>query len=67
MFTVLLATFAIALAATVLALAREVRLRKALEKLLHIILSRWRAHVSKHPTKTLDSVEHHIDPDERLR
>ena len=32
-----------ALAACVLALCREVRLRRALQKLLYLILSRWRA------------------------
>jgi hypothetical protein len=39
-----LVALAAALAASVLALAREVRVRKALEKLLATILSRWSAH-----------------------
>jgi hypothetical protein len=34
------------LGATVIALEREVRLRKALEQLLRILLSRWRTHAS---------------------
>jgi hypothetical protein len=38
----LLAALAIALVAAVLALAREVRLRRALERLLRLILNRWR-------------------------
>jgi hypothetical protein len=67
MISILFTALAVALAAMVIALVREVRLRKALEKLLRIILSRWRTHVSKHQTKNLDSVDHLVDPDERLR
>jgi hypothetical protein len=48
---------ALALAASVLALAREVRIRRALEKLLHILLSRWRAHVSKNDSTEVDPVD----------
>jgi hypothetical protein len=44
MTTALVAALALALAATVLKLSREMRLRKALEKLLRILLTRWRAH-----------------------
>jgi hypothetical protein len=42
MSTVLIAALAIALAASAIALAREIRLRRALETLLRIILSQWR-------------------------
>lgn len=51
----------LALVAAVLALGREMRLRKALEKLIRNLLSRWRAHVSK----THDS-DVRTDLDERL-
>jgi hypothetical protein len=63
MITVLLCALAFALVTSVLALGREMRLRKALEKLLHVLMSRWRAHVSR--TQTLDSVDR-PDPDKRL-
>ena len=63
MTTVLLAALALALVASVLALGREMRLRKALEKLLHVLMSRWRADVSR--TQTPDPVDR-PDPDKRL-
>ncbi len=40
---------AIGLLASVFALGREIRLRRALEKLLHILLSRWRNRAAKRP------------------
>ena len=52
MLTLLLAALAFALAASVLALCREVRLRKALARLLQQLLSRWRAYDSKEPENT---------------
>ena len=58
----LAAAFACALVATVLALCREVRLRKALERLLQLVLSRWRAH-AENPDRDRS---HHNRPDERL-
>ena len=66
MTTVLLAALAAALVASVLALGREVRLRKALEILLQTILSRWRAHVSKTKRTNVDRSDRTIDPDQRL-
>ena len=39
----LLAALAITLVAAVLALAREVRLRRALQRLVRLLLSRWRS------------------------
>lgn len=42
---------ALALFAAVLALGREIRLRRALEKLLHILLSRWRNHAAQRPNQ----------------
>jgi hypothetical protein len=67
MTTVLLAALAVALVACVLALGREMRLRRALEKLLRIILSRWRAHVQRTQPKDFDSVDDNsADPDQRL-
>jgi hypothetical protein len=64
MTILLLAVLAIALAASVLALSREMRLRKALEKLLRLILSRWRA---RNEFKSSDSRDCTGDPDKRLR
>ena len=66
MTTVLLAALAAALVACVLALGREVRLRKALEILLQTVLSRWRAHVSKTERTDSDRSDRTIDPDQRL-
>ena len=59
----LLAALAAALIASVFALGREVRLRKALEKLLQTILSRWRAHGPKTDHTDVDRTIH---PDEWL-
>jgi hypothetical protein len=53
---VLIIALAGALVACVFALGREIRLRKALEKLLRIILSHWRKNVPKSPSDHLDSV-----------
>lgn len=66
MTNVLLAALAVALVASVLALGREIRLRKALEKLLHVILSRWRAYASKTNSDDRDPLDRTIDPDQRL-
>lgn len=66
MTIVLCGVLVVALATSAYALAREMRLRKALEKLLQIILTRWRAHVSTTDAKDLDSVDHDVHPDERL-
>ena len=52
-----------ALLVAVFALGREIRLRKALEKLLQTILSRWRAHVSRTEHSKVDRT---IDPDQWL-
>jgi hypothetical protein len=62
----LVAALAIALVVSVLALAREMRLRKALEKLLRIILSRWRAHVIRSQPKDLEPRDPSVGPDEWL-
>jgi hypothetical protein len=43
---VLISVLAVALVACVVALAREIRIRKALEHLLSLILSRWRSNDS---------------------
>ena len=63
MAIVLFGVLAVALVSSALALAREMRLRKALEKLLQIILSRWRAHVSTIDAKEVDSVDCDVHPD----
>jgi hypothetical protein len=59
----LLTALAAALITTVFALSRQIRIRKALEKLLQTILSRWRAHGSK--TQDTD-VDRTIHPDKWL-
>ena len=46
---VVIAALALALVFTVLALAHQIRLRRALEKLLSLILSRWRNHEKQVP------------------
>ena len=51
-----LVVLGLALLAAVFALGREMRLRKALEKLLRILLSRWRTHVSKTQSQDVDPV-----------
>ncbi len=45
---------ALGLVAATFALAREIRLRKALEKLLQLLLTRWRSHVSQTRPPDLD-------------
>ncbi len=50
MNTFVLASLALALVLTVLALVRQVRLRRALEKLLKVILARWRSHAPNNST-----------------
>lgn len=66
MTTVLFATLAVALVASLFALGREVRLRKALQILLQTILSRWRAHVSKTERNNMDRSDRTRDPDQWL-
>jgi hypothetical protein len=45
-FFVLL-VLSLALVAAVFTLGREIRLRRALEKLLHTLLARWRSHAAQ--------------------
>ena len=66
MAIVLFGVLAVALVSSALALAREMRLRKALEKLLQIILSRWRAHVSTIDATEEDLVDRDANRDEQL-
>ena len=66
MNSVFVFALAIALVASALALAREVRLRKALEKVLKIILSRWRVYVNRSCEKDMDPVDRDFGPDEWL-
>ncbi len=61
---VLIATLAAALIASVLALARELRLRRALQRLLTVILTRWRSRLAK--TQNPDSLDAHSDRNQRL-
>ena len=66
MDSLLVVTLGLALFATVLALAREMRLRRLLTKLLQIVLSRWRNDVAKNQMEDLGSVDHVHRPDDRL-
>src|SRR5450432_4113917 len=52
--TYLLVSLGAGLIVAVLALCREVRLRRALEKLLSLILSRWRAYERNQQLQNLD-------------
>jgi hypothetical protein len=63
-----LALAACALLSVVLALAlvREVRLRRALEALLHRILSTWRRFHGSNPTRPGRNADRRDDPDDRL-
>ena len=63
MTVLVIAVLAFALVATVLALCREVRLRKALERLLQIVLSRWKNHASKIKPTDYDSMDRTVDSD----
>ena len=48
----------IALAVSVFSLGREMRIRKALEKLIRILLSRWRSHVHKNQSQDINAGDH---------
>jgi hypothetical protein len=63
----LIAVFASGLVAAVIALAREIRVRRALQRLLHHLLTHWKAHAQPppHPNKT-DSAIDHVCHDQRL-
>jgi hypothetical protein len=66
MAILVIAVLMFALVAAVLALCREVRLRQALERLLQIVLNRWRSHVSRFQDADCDAVDPLNNPDERL-
>ena len=66
MKSALIISLAIALVVAVLALCREMRLRKTLERLLNIVLTRWRTHVSKNQANDLDPMDHTDRRDEWL-
>jgi hypothetical protein len=66
MAMLVIAVLMFALVAAVLALCREVRLRRALQRLLQIVLNRWRAHVSKFEVDDRDAVDRLNDSDKRL-
>jgi hypothetical protein len=66
MTLVLVVVLALALVAVVLALAREIRLRRALVRLLHQLLSRWRANDSKKTLSRRDNRARDHDMDEWL-
>lgn len=58
------AALSAALVASVLALAREMRLRRALARLLSILLSRWRPNETNRPVRK--SVDSPLDRDRGL-
>ncbi len=66
MTTMLLVVLSAALVASALALAREQRIRRALEKLIRILLNRWRTHVTKVDSDNLDGPDYVHGRDERL-
>ena len=53
-------TLALALATVVFALGREIRIRRALEKFLNLVLSRWRPHENVTKLK-IDSADRNAD------
>ena len=59
----LLASLALALVLTVIALVRQVRLRRALERFLRVVLSHWRRN---HDTPNPDSSRCDHDRGDRL-
>jgi hypothetical protein len=61
---VLVAALSAALMASVIALAREVRLRRALQHLLSRILSRWRTNAFE--TRDPNPLDNFVDSDKRL-
>jgi hypothetical protein len=65
MFTAVILALSFALLATVLALGREVRLRRALERLLRHLLSHFRS--NSHEAPGTDSGHSRSDRDGRLR
>jgi hypothetical protein len=63
----LIAGLALALLLAVAALAREVRLRRALQELLRRLLTRWRQHFgTPHPPEDPDPADDDDDDDRRL-
>jgi hypothetical protein len=63
--TALIAGLALALLLAVVALVREVRLRRALQELLRRLLTQWRNRFGKDDTTTVPSGPD-ADPDRRL-
>jgi hypothetical protein len=51
---IVIAVLALALGATILALTREIRLRRTLEKLVRLLLSRWRINGSPNNSNRVD-------------
>jgi hypothetical protein len=66
MAILIIAVLAFALVATVLTLCREVRLRRALQRLLQLVLNRWRNHAPTPKNFESDPVDRITDFDERL-
>lgn len=57
MTSLLCVVLALALLAAVLGLSRELRLRKALERLLRILFNHWRTHADQNQSENHDRVE----------
>src|SRR4051812_3515879 len=56
----------LALTVAVFTAGREMRLRKALEKLIQILLSHWRKDASKSQSHDVDPLDHTIRRDTRM-
>ena len=66
MNSLVVVTLGLSLFATALALAREMRLRRMLTRLLQIVLTRWRNYVAKSQMEDLGSVDRVDGRDDRL-
>ncbi len=64
--SIIVTALVVSLVATALALCREIRLRQALQKLVGLLLTRWRTHIARTQQTDADS---HVDDnrhDQRL-
>ena len=61
MSSMVIAVLVFALVAAVLALCREVRLRRALQRLLQLVLNRWRTHAPKSQRTDIDCLHRASD------
>lgn len=62
MISLLCVVLALALLAAVFGLSRELRLRKALERLLRILLNHWRTNADQNQSENNDRLDPPADP-----